>query len=296
MARAGLLGAPLILLTCSSGTDPAATPEEPNPTSPLVEECGTRDPGWIWCDDFEEDRLASYYEYADRDGSFVRALGTGLEGSYGLRASFSAGQVDAGFIHMAFGSTPTPYFRPVDAGTARYREIYWRIYLLNEEGWNGGGGNKLSRATVFSGRDWSQAMIAHLWSSGDVLALDPASGTDESGTLVTRRYNDFGNLRWLGVARGRTPIFSSNRVGRWYCVEAHVRLNDPDNENGIFEFWIDGTLEARTTGLNWLGSYQEYGINALFIENYWNDGSPVAQNRFIDNVVVSTARIGCAGD
>jgi hypothetical protein len=29
------------------------------------------------------------------------------------------------------------------------------------------------------------------------------------------------------------------------------------------------------------------------VENYWNAGAPRPQDRFLDNVVVSTARIGC---
>jgi hypothetical protein len=31
----------------------------------------------------------------------------------------------------------------------------------------------------------------------------------------------------------------------------------------------------------------------VFVENYWNTGSPVAQERYLDNLVVSTQRIGC---
>ena len=56
---------------------------------------------------------------------------------------------------------------------------------------------------------------------------------------------------------------------------------------------VNGTLDARETGLNWVGSYSAYGINAVFFENYWNTGSPVAQERYFDNLVVSTQRIGC---
>jgi hypothetical protein len=72
-----------------------------------------------------------------------------------------------------------------------------------------------------------------------------------------------------------------------------MRLNDPGQSNGIFEMWIDGKLEAQRTGLNWVGSYQEYGINAIMLENYWNAGSPVTQERYLDNLVVSTQPIGC---
>jgi len=45
--------------------------------------------------------------------------------------------------------------------------------------------------------------------------------------------------------------------------------------------------------LNWVGNYSAYGINAVFIENYWNKGAPVVQERYLDNFVVSRARIGC---
>ena len=72
-----------------------------------------------------------------------------------------------------------------------------------------------------------------------------------------------------------------------------MRLNDAGQSNGTFELWIDGSLDAQRTGLNWVGSYSAYGINALFLENYWNAGSPVAQDRFMDRLVVSTQRIGC---
>jgi hypothetical protein len=126
-----------------------------------------------------------------------------------------------------------------------------------------------------------------------VLTLDPASGTDEAGNLVTTTYNDFDNLRWLGIARGTTPIFDSAHVGNWYCVEVRARLNDPLQSNGVFEMWIDEQLDAQRTGLNWLGAFDLYGINALFLENYWNEGSPQAQERYFDNFVVSTQRIGC---
>src|SRR3989449_7770728 len=126
-------------------------------------------------------------------------------------------------------------------------------------------------------------------------SLDPASGTDAAGNLLTTKYNDFANMRWLGAQSGVTPLFDASHVGQWYCVEAHAQLNDAALSNGVFEFWINGNLEARETGLNWLGSFSAYGINALFFENYWNTGSPVAQERYFDNIVISTQPIGCVG-
>ena len=215
-----------------------------------------------------------------------------------MRVHFSPGQVDAGSLHLAFGRTPDAYMAPVDAGTANYREIYWRILVRNEPGWVGGGGDKLSRATVFAAPSWAQAMIAHVWSGGsgasaNQLVLDPARGTDAAGTLLTTGYNDAANLSWLGATQSATPLFDALHVGQWYCVEAHVRLNDAGISNGVFELWIGGNLEAQRTGLNFLGAYSAFGLNAVFVENYWNAGSPADQERYLDEFVVSTERIGC---
>src|SRR3974377_2390223 len=99
-------------------------------------------------------------------------------------------------------------------------------------------------------------------------------------------------MTWLGTTTSRTPVFDSANVGQWHYIETHMKLNDAGSSNGVFEMWIDGSLEARETSLNWLGSYNAYGINTLFVENHWNEGSPQRQERYIDNLVVSTQPIG----
>jgi hypothetical protein len=259
-------------------------------------ECAAPRPEWLWCDDFEQDRLTSYFEVSPRNGSFVRAEGAGLGGSFGMRARFQAGQVDAGALHLAIGRTPGAYFRSVAGRGTDYREIWWRVWLRLEPGWTGGGAAKLSRAMVLASGAWTQAAIAHVWSGGPgdlYLVLDPASGMGPDGRVVTTRYNDFANLHWLGYGRTTDPVFDAPAAGKWRCIEAHARLNDPGVSNGLFELWIDGRPEARREGLNWVGTYSEYGWNAVFLENFWNRGSPRTQERYFDNFVVSTGPIGC---
>jgi hypothetical protein len=259
----------------------------------------TLHPEWIFCDDFDDGtplrREGRYFEYGDDGGDFVPLAGFGINASTGMRTVFQGGEVGAGGLKLAFGRVPSSYFDKGIRNTEDFRDIYYRMYLRNQAGWEGSPA-KLSRATVFTGSNWSQAMIAHLWSSGDYLLVDPASGTDEQGNVVTTRYNDFANLRWLGYKKGTTPIFGSGYDDKWYCIEAHIRLNDPGLSNGIQEFWIDGNLETRRSELNFVGSYTDYGINAIFIENYWNSGSIKEQERYFDNFVVSTERIGCLCD
>jgi hypothetical protein len=270
------------------------------PLAGPITECAAPRPGWIWCDDFEEDRLKRYFEHGNRDGLFERAAGVGYGRSAGMRARFTAArQVDAGFLHLAFGKVPAPNFRTVDAGTEIYRDIYWRVLVRYAPGWIGGGGNKMSRAQSLATPQYAQAMIAHVWSGSSVenpvdrLAIVPASGIGFRGRLMTRSYNDFPRMEWGGWSWGKLPLFDRAHIGRWYCIEARARLNDPGRSNGVFELWIDDRLEAQQTSLGWMGSYRDYGINVVYLENYWNDGAPQPQERYFDNFVVSTQRIGC---
>jgi hypothetical protein len=254
-------------------------------------------PEWIFCDDFETDAplvgSGRYFEYGDNGGDFTATHGVGLGQSRGMRAIWQKGEVGAGGMKLGFGRIPNAY---MDRGIRRdedFREIYYRMYLKHQKGWRGNPA-KLSRATIFtSGTDWSQAMIAHLWSDNDGhLLVDPASCV-EGDQVSCRGYNDFDNLNWLNFLAGKTPIFSTADSGTWRCVEAHVRLNTAGQADGVQEFWIDGRLEARREGLNFVGSYTDYAINAVFFENYWNAGSPQDQERYFDNIVVSTRPIGC---
>ncbi|MFO1499490.1 MAG: hypothetical protein U1G07_14025 [Verrucomicrobiota bacterium] len=205
-----------------------------------------------------------------------------------MRCQFDRGQVTAGSLKVLFGRNP--FGRGVRSDET-FQEIFWRVYVKHEAGWQGNPA-KLARATCLSGKDWSQGFIAHVWGGkGNVLCIDPATGIRDS-RRVTTRYNDFSNLTWLGWRQGQTPIFGSIESGRWVCVESHVKLNTPGNGDGVFELWVDGKLEASRTDLDWHGKWTDYGINAVFLENYWNQGSTKKQARWFDDLVISTKPIG----
>ena len=286
---------------------------------PVEDECTnwqTRHPEWIFCDGFEVDtafdRQGRYFEYSDDGGDFIAMDGVGYNGSKGMRVLFQQNEVSAGGMKLGFGRVPQGSFDSGIRNTEDFREIYYRMYLKMQDGWvgynpvEGNYSGKLSRATCFSSEsDWSQAMIAHLWASEEYkLLVDPVRCVDPvTSEVMCEGYNDFGHMDWIGAENGITPIFDSLHDDTWYCVEAHVRLNDPGSSNGVQEFWIDGQLEAISDNLNFVASYTDYAINAILFENYWNDGdpvgdggSPVEQERYFDSIVVSTERIGCDCD
>ena len=263
----------------------------------------TKHPEWVWCDDFESDQalVERYFEYSDDDGDFAVADGVGVDGSRGLRAVFQKGEVSAGSLKKSFGRTKHPYIgRHAERPGESFPEIFWSFSFRRQADWIGGGGAKLTRATVMaSANSWSQGMIAHLWSSGPnnhYLLIDPASGISPQGILKSRRYNDFPNLRWLGNQPGKFPLFAKKYADRWFTIEAHVKLNTPGKSDGVFEYWIDGQLQVRKDQLNWHGDWNRNPdhpmINAIFLENYWNAGSPKVQERYFDNLIISTRRIG----
>lgn len=260
----------------------------------------TRRPDWIFCDDFEKAGAmvaqGRYFEHDNNKGEFNTAAGTGYLGSTGMRAVFQSGEVEAGNLKLGFGRSPSAYFSKGIRPNSDFREVYYRMFVRLQKGWKGNP-FKLSRATVMAKSDWSQAMIAHLWGDdGERLKLDPVSCTDAAGTVKCSGYNDFNYMKWLGSKAGVTPLFNGTFEDKWVCVETRVRLNDAGKANGIHEYWMNDVLEARREGLDFLGGYNAYGINAVFFENHWNSGSPRLQERYFDNIVVSTQRIGCKED
>jgi hypothetical protein len=286
----------LVAIYCSCAMHVTEESDKPHFT------CANAPEGTVFCDDFEDNAplTARYFEYNSRNGGFVRKAGVGRNGSAGMVARWSPeNPVNAGDLKKSVGKSSDPYLQ----GTASspdvvFKEIYWRVDVRFQPGFKGGTGEKLTRATTLLD-GWKQGMIAHIWSYGknkSFLITDPASGIDEEGIIRSTKYNDFENLRWLGHGTmGNFDWFSEENDGKWHCVVAHVKLNTPGKSDGVFEFWINNELQSRQTNLNWHGKHPEnLGINAIFFENYWNHpGSPVTQERYFDNIVISTEMIHC---
>ncbi len=197
----------------------------------------TLHPEWIFCDDFENDAplvgTGRYFEYDSDGGDFVVRNNVGIDNSKAIRALWQEDEVSAGGLKIGFGRNPSNYMNKGIRPNEDFREIYYRMYLKMQDGWQGNPG-KLSRTTVIAANDWSQAMIAHLWSDGqDHLLVDPVRCVDGNNQVKCIGYNDFAHMDWLGNQSGITPIFDADHDNRWYCIEAHVRLNDPGQSNGV---------------------------------------------------------------
>src|SRR5437870_386566 len=79
--------APFVFAHADSSA-PAPMRAAQGPIVPAIAECAASRPEWIWCDDFETNRLASYFEYSNNGGRFVRASGVGVGNSFGMSARY----------------------------------------------------------------------------------------------------------------------------------------------------------------------------------------------------------------
>lgn len=238
----------------------------------------------IFFDDFDGEPKP----YTESQGGLDEQVAFGNRGR-SMVCLYEQGQRGVGNRKVFFGDAPTG---TVLRKGESFQDVYWRIYVRHQEGWTGGGPAKMSRATSIVSPRWNQAMILHVWSSGEALTLDPASGV-RGDAVVTTRYNDFPRLKWLGNKPvSQFPISSTAEAGWWVCVEARAKLNTPGQADGVAQLWIDGRLAAQRENMNFRGGYDGHGINAVFLESYWNSGSPVTQRRWYDNFVIATEPIG----
>lgn len=254
-----------------------------------------RNPNWLWCDDFESDSSLeqNYFDVERAEGRLRVVTDSAFGGSGSLRGTYVTGGGSAGSIKLSIGRTPVAPKRYTDRD---FNEVYWRFYMKTSSNWTGNA-YKVTRGTIFSASNWSQAAIGHLWEdseSGLGMGLDPVSGVRGS-QVVTTKYNDFANMTWLGKRNGTTQVYAAENRNKWTCVEVKMKLNTPGQSDGEFAYWVNDKLEAQSTNLNWRGSYTGYGINAILLENYRTVALPQSQDRYFDNFIVSTQRIGCAG-
>jgi hypothetical protein len=106
---------------------------------------------------------------------------------------------------------------------------------------------------------------------------------------VAIRYNG-GPNDW-GAAYG-SYIVPDNK---WVCFELHVKLNTPGKSDGLVEFWIDGILKAKKYNINIQDSY-DYKMNSVLVGGWYSNSGKNSDQwnyRYIDDLVVSTERIGC---
>lgn len=85
-------------------------------------------------------------------------------------------------------------------------------------------------------------------------------------------------------------------AGQWYCYEQMVDMGTPSTNGsgatGRVTQWLNGGQIGDNTNL-WLRTTSNLKLQNLWLNLYHHDGTHSTGGELIDNVVVSTSRIGC---
>ena len=251
--------------------------------------CST--PAVIFCDDFETEILPGVWQdgYDPARHTITSDLTNVYKGGKALQTTYPAGS-DGGWL--------TRWFMP------GYDHTYARLYVKVETGWQCG--TNCTKVFAFYGN-----RIDNQWSGSGQAGTRP-NGTDWFYTaLVTLNWSrqpDPGELIFYsyfpemtqapdGMYWGnfffQTDPREAVQPGRWYCLELELQANTPGAHDGFQRMWIDGAFKGEVLNMRWRDT-TDVRINALQLT--FSGAVAVTKRLWIDNVVVSTQKIGCMTD
>ena len=235
--------------------------------------------------DFEtEDWAAGLVDYRTLDVQRAKRVTAGYAG-YGLDVTIPTG----GFRGFGpFDRLPLP--SPTEA---------WYRYHIRLRDWNSAGSGKLPGLSGLYSASARGCIPSTPSSPGwSARGLFGAAGTQGAppGAVPIGLYlyhvdqpGECGeSLYWPGA---------SLKQGRWQCVEGHVQLNTPGQNNGLVEGWLDSTKRFTRTGIQFRRAAETtVGIREMWLNIYFGGDWPTPNNLYmsIDQVEVSTeGRVGC---
>ncbi len=248
---------------------------------------------WVGCETFDDidDPAAQLPQWmVIGDGFGVEADGPDL-GDRALRVTLVPGQQFRGWVTLRVGEGPDG--PGVDSPTARFDELWVRYWLRTGDDWPGWGIGDVGELMVLDGANWGIAAEMAIRSETGQTLHPLGWSCIVDGVNMCNGGNDWsGGLYLIWQAMGETVLFDAAGAGQWRCVEGHMRLNTPGAADGQAHVWVDGNEEIAVDGVDFLGTWDEYGLNGLRFTNYATP-PPRPLDFWVDDVVFATERVGC---
>jgi hypothetical protein len=248
--------------------------------------CG--DPAVIFCDDFETGTLELWQDgYKPELHSITSDPEKVFAGERALEVTYPEG---------GEGKWLARWFMP------GYERVFARLYIKFEEGYRCG--VNCTKILAFYGN-----RLDDPWSGFGKAGIRP-TGTDfffaSLVTLNWQRHPDPGEIIFYSyfpeMKQAPDGMFWGNfsfqqdpreavKAGRWYCLEFELQANEPERRDGYQRMWINDEFKGEVTGMRWRDT-TDLRINAVQL-TFSASPVPITEHVWIDNVVVSTQRIGC---
>ncbi len=276
----------------------------PNATAQPDPPCLGIDDNWIFCAGFEEGNLDIWDDYdgnppetnalINHPGPFGRA------DNHVVRLRAPAGRFGADLVKVL----PTSHDR-----------LYARWYVMWEPGFDfsalghGGGLHAGARDGLLGrsgyrpeGDDWFTAWLEPFESLARLNLYAYYRGmyqdcADPEGSCWGDGFpclDDNGEVYCTKPQHRPGPLPPVLQTGQWYNVEVMMDGGTPSVDgsiaDGIFNLWIDGVEYGPWDDL-WLRTTPDLKITTLWI-NLWHHGEHSVEGMMVDEVVVSTERIG----
>ncbi|TFH33580.1 MAG: hypothetical protein E4G97_00030 [Deltaproteobacteria bacterium] len=218
-------------------------------------------------------------------------------GVYALRHHFNLGQ-GGSYATKFIGDNP----EISNPNNDHYHDLYIQFKLRYSEGYDFSAGNNKIMIIGTEDDRRHDTICCNPWVASYITLLIGHSGS--SGFFDTEGNNKRAPTgQWIALPPNRAGYSNTNRftteTGRWYTIEVHIRLNDPNQSNGIFEMWIDGVKVSEHSNvlyrIPWdgtAGSNFNYGINFVMLSHYIDSGAPQAQDMYYDEIKINTQYMG----
>jgi len=273
--------------------------------APLTE-CDDSMPEWVFCSGFEEGSKAIWDDYdgnPDSENKLVADAGPwGVAGNHVARLRVPAGRGGSDLVKL---------LPPHDL-------LYARWYVAYEPGFNfdapnhgsalfAGDRNNLGRSgirpdgtdVISAGVEYSPSLhvnSTYVYYRGmyqDCADPDGACWGDSLPCIYDEGQSYCTRAADRPVAGNAAPAL---QTGRWYCVELMLDAGFPssseDGAGGALDWWIDGQEMGPFRGL-WMRTVPDLQVDILWLSLFHHDDQHSLLGVLYDDVVVSTARVGC---
>ncbi|NRF66536.1 DNRLRE domain-containing protein [Aquincola sp. S2] len=179
-------------------------------------------------------------------------------------------------------------------------EVFLRYYIRFADDWDPWlqGGKLPGIAGTYGRGGWGMRPTDGYngWSARTGFARRPREAQAVAGLTALASYVYHAGLS--GIAGGDwwdwnlapSSLLANNR---WYCIEQHLKLNQPGQADGVYEAWVDGALAVRKTDVTFRKS-AELKIETLWFNVYHGGQQPAPKDLtlYLDQVVVAKRYIG----
>lgn len=221
-------------------------------------------------------------------------------GNYALRHHFNLGQ-GGSYATKFIGDNP----EISNPNNDHYNNLYIQFKLRYSQGYDFSAGNNKIMIIGTEDDRRHDAICCNPWVASYITILMGHTGS--SGFFDTEGNNKRATTgQWIVLGPNQAGYTNTNRfiaeTGRWYTMEVHIRLNDTNQNNGVFEMWVDGVKVSEYSNvlyrIPWdgaAGSNFDYGVNFVMLSHYIDSGAPQAQDMYYDDIKINTQYIGTGG-